>query len=262
MREERGAGFNLRDKLTINVERKAKSGGDFGFTAIWRWRAYRRGLLLWEDKYKNKVVDEGLTYALGALKNGTPKPAWYVLLFESNHAPAEGDTYANPGFTECTAYDEATRPLWNAGSIIDKVLSNGLSLASYTMSATNIIYGGALVSDARKGVPGAAVVWQTEHPYNLDQIVVPVGSPAPPYSPNGHYYKCTVPGTSGVSEPAWPPASPADGTVTDGEVTWQDMGIVADQIMFSSGTFDVPKPAEADDIIKISIEIIANAVVV
>ncbi len=39
---------------------------------------------------------------------------------------------------------------------------------------------------------------------------------------NGHFYKCTVAGTSGNSAPtAWP----TDGsTVTDGGVTWQDMG--------------------------------------
>ena len=40
-------------------------------------------------------------------------------------------------------------------------------------------------------------------------------------APNGHWYQATVAGTSGSAEPTWP----TDGTtVTDGTVTWQDMG--------------------------------------
>ena len=38
---------------------------------------------------------------------------------------------------------------------------------------------------------------------------------------NGHVYECTVAGTSGASAPAWP----ANGTVTDGGVTWTESGI-------------------------------------
>lgn len=54
-----------------------------------------------------------------------------------------------------------------------------------------------------------------------------------------HLYKCTVAGTSGAAEPTWP----TDGsTVTDGTVTWQDMGAFAavkdtDFVVWSSGIF-------------------------
>lgn len=40
----------------------------------------------------------------------------------------------------------------------------------------------------------------------------------------GHAYLCTVAGTSGASEPTWPTNG---GTVTDGTVTWKDLGTVA-----------------------------------
>ena len=254
-------GFNMRDKIGAHVERKARSLAGFQFEATWHWKCYRRGLLLWEEKYTNRVVDEGLVYALSvAFKDGTKCPLWYILLFEDDHTPVAGDDYADPGFTEMTAYDEATRPLWNAGDIIANAVTNALNFASFTCNATKLVYGGALVSDPRKGVPGAATAWLTEHPYDLDQIVVPAGgSPGPPYSPNDHYYRCTVAGTSAVGEPSWPIDSPD--TVTDGEVTWQDIGVITDEIMFSSGTFDVPKPVEDDDIVKVSIEITANAII-
>jgi len=251
--------FDLRDKLVANVERKAKSLAGLKLEARWHWKCYRRGLLLWEEKYKNLVVDEGLIYTLDvAFKDGTKRPLWYIALFEDDYTPVAGDKYADPNFTEMTAYDEATRPLWNAGDIIANAVTNALSFASFTCNATKLIYGAALVSDPRKGVPGAATVWLTQHPYEVGQVVVPVGTPTIPYSPNDHYYVCTVAGTTAVGEPSWPIDSPD--TVTDGGVTWQDAGVVTDEIMFSSGTFDVAKPVEDDDIVKVSVEITANAI--
>jgi flagellar hook protein FlgE len=48
------------------------------------------------------------------------------------------------------------------------------------------------------------------------------GTTISPPAANGHFYQCTVAGTSGATQPAnWP----TDGsTFTDGGVTWQDMG--------------------------------------
>lgn len=48
-----------------------------------------------------------------------------------------------------------------------------------------------------------------------------VGDKVFPATPNAHWYEATVAGTSATSAPIWP----TDGsTVTDGGVTWQDMG--------------------------------------
>ncbi|HLY66893.1 MAG TPA: flagellar hook protein FlgE [Chloroflexota bacterium] len=54
------------------------------------------------------------------------------------------------------------------------------------------------------------------------QTAYTVGQSISPPSANGHIYQCTVAGTSGATAPgSWP----TDGsTVTDGGVTWQDMG--------------------------------------
>lgn len=50
-----------------------------------------------------------------------------------------------------------------------------------------------------------------------------VGVVVRPLAVNGHIYKCTVAGTSGGTEPTWP----TDGSpVTDGQVTWQDIGLI------------------------------------
>ena len=54
--------------------------------------------------------------------------------------------------------------------------------------------------------------WVSSQPYAVGNLVAPG---------NGHYYQCTVAGTSGASAPTWP----TDGSsVTDGGATWQDVG--------------------------------------
>jgi hypothetical protein len=62
-----------------------------------------------------------------------------------------------------------------------------------------------------------ATTWATGTAYTTSNYVKPT-------SPNNHFYKCTVAGTShAATEPTWP----TDGTtVTDGTATWQDMGTI------------------------------------
>ncbi|MCG8427735.1 MAG: prepilin-type N-terminal cleavage/methylation domain-containing protein [Chromatiales bacterium] len=56
--------------------------------------------------------------------------------------------------------------------------------------------------------------WITATSYAIGNIVVPTSS-------NGHKYRVLVAGVSGGSEPAWP----TDGSsLTDGTVTWEDLG--------------------------------------
>ena len=50
-----------------------------------------------------------------------------------------------------------------------------------------------------------------------------VGDYVQPTTPNSHYYRCTVAGTSGATEPGtWPTTG---GTVADGTITWEDQGL-------------------------------------
>lgn len=56
-------------------------------------------------------------------------------------------------------------------------------------------------------------VWEEQRAYAKNDRIVPAGKLT------GYAYKCTVAGTSGVTEPTWPTTVGA--TVTDGGVTWQ-----------------------------------------
>jgi prepilin-type N-terminal cleavage/methylation domain-containing protein len=55
--------------------------------------------------------------------------------------------------------------------------------------------------------------WQASMSYSNDDIVIPT-------TKNGLRYRCTIAGTSAVSEPTWP--TTAGGTVTDGGVIWTE----------------------------------------
>ena len=125
--------------------------GGAGLTSKWEWEHWRGGELLDRWTEHNRVTDEGLEHLLDvAFSDATQITDWYVAIFEDDHTPAYGDTYAVPGYTESTAYDEATRPAWTeagveAGDVAGKKISNSAAKASFTINATKTIYGGALV---------------------------------------------------------------------------------------------------------------------
>jgi hypothetical protein len=118
----------------------------FGLVSIWDVEHWRKGKLLSHTRDRNICVNEGLDDVLDVyFSSGTQITAWYIAPFEDNHTPAAGDTYAVPGYTESTAYDEATRQAWTEAGPSSRVITNSASKASLTFNATKTIYGAALV---------------------------------------------------------------------------------------------------------------------
>ena len=77
---------------------------------------------------------------------GTQISPWYVVIYENNYAPGSGVTYAGHGYTECTAYSEATRPEFVESAASAGSLGNAApNRAIFTMTASKTIYGVALV---------------------------------------------------------------------------------------------------------------------
>ncbi len=96
-----------------------------------------------------------------------------------------------------------------AGSVTDELHTapmpgNALELAYREISAVTV--------NRKNGEDAAA--WAGTTAAVLGGFIVPTVA-------NQHFYKCTAAGDTDASEPSWP----VDGsTVTDGTVTWQDMG--------------------------------------
>lgn len=108
--------------------------------------------LLEESADHNVVPDAALNKLLDIMFHGESAISpWYILLFNDDVTPGAGATYATPGFTESTNYSESTRVEFNEAAASEESISNGANKASFTMSASETIYGAALVSHSTKG---------------------------------------------------------------------------------------------------------------
>lgn len=110
------------------------------------------GSLAWKERAENIITDEGLNRILDVLLHGTTQTSpWYCGLVESDTTAAANQNYDVPVFTECTAYDEATRPAYNEAAASSKSTTNSANKAVFTMNATKTLYGAFLASVSTKG---------------------------------------------------------------------------------------------------------------
>lgn len=142
-----------------------KNGGDFAravraanlasflnIHGVFEAECWRKGELLWTTKGLNLWTDEGINRILDTMFHGTTQiSTWYVAIFEDDHTVAAGDNYDVPGYTECTAYDESTRPEYEEAAASSKSMTNSANPADFTISDTKTIYGASLVSVNTKG---------------------------------------------------------------------------------------------------------------
>jgi len=119
----------------------------------WRRSSFRAGA--WSADVTvdhNLVTNEGLDALLDIMFHGTSQiGTWYIALFNDDHTVAAGDTYATPGYTESSNYDEANRPAFTEATAASQSMTNSANKATFTMSTSETIYGAALVSDNTKG---------------------------------------------------------------------------------------------------------------
>jgi len=117
-----------------------------------------QGNLKWEATKHNLVVNEGLKFMNDKFFTGVSyTAAWYIGLYGAgaSNTPAAGDTMAlHTGWTEVTAYSQATRPVatFAASSLADpSVITNSASPAVYSINGTTTVGGAFLTSDNTKG---------------------------------------------------------------------------------------------------------------
>ncbi len=113
----------------------------------------RKGVLIDKFAAHNIVPTEGLNHALSViLQGGTQQGTWYLGIFEGNYTPVPGITAATvvAAATECTAYDEATRPIWVGGTVSAGAVTNEDNRAVFTMNDEKDVYGAFLISSSAK----------------------------------------------------------------------------------------------------------------
>ena len=116
-----------------------------------------QGNLKWEDEAPNLVVNEGLQDMNAKYFTGSAyTAAWYIGLYGSGatNSPAAGDTMSShAGWTEVTAYSQATRPACTFGTPTTanpSVATNSASPASFSINGTTTVGGAFLTSNNTK----------------------------------------------------------------------------------------------------------------
>jgi len=116
------------------------------------------GNLKWESSSHNLVVNVGLKDMNDKYFSGSTYTAtWYIGLYGagSTNNPAAGDTAAShAGWTEVTAYSQATRPQASFGAATTadpSVISNSGSPAAFSINGTTTVGGAFLISNDTKG---------------------------------------------------------------------------------------------------------------
>lgn len=138
-------------------ENKLKAGGVFTVTCV-----DKNGNVRWESKSHNLVVNVGLAdMNTQYFKGSGYTAAWYIGVYgpASSNNPSSTDTMAShAGWTEVTAYSNATRPTatFGAASTADpSVIGNSASPAQFLINDSANVGGAFLTSgDAKGGASG------------------------------------------------------------------------------------------------------------
>lgn len=116
------------------------------------------GKLKWSSENKNLVVNQGLQDMNAKYFTGSGYTAtWYVGIYgaAASNNPVAGDTAAlHAGWTEVTAYSQATRPqaVFASPTTADpSVVTNSASPATFSINGTTVVGGAFLISNNTKG---------------------------------------------------------------------------------------------------------------
>jgi hypothetical protein len=117
----------------------------------------KEGNLKWTEENHNLVVNVGLQDMNTKYFSGSSyTAAWYIGLYGAgaSNTPAAGDTMSShAGWTEVTAYSQATRPACTFGTATTadpSVITNTASPATFSINGTTTVGGAFLTSDNTK----------------------------------------------------------------------------------------------------------------
>lgn len=137
------------------------------------------GNLKWEASQPNLVVNAGLQDMNTQYFTGSGYTAvWHLGLYGAgaSNNPAAGDTAAShAGWTEITAYSQATRPTATFGTATTadpSVITNSLSPATFSINGTVTVGGAFLISNSTKGGTTGVLFSAADFAAPGDRVVV------------------------------------------------------------------------------------------
>ncbi len=143
-----GSDAHAADALEAALAAQVGAEGLVRVRGRWTVQCHREGKLIWEDVIENIVVNAGLNHALDVtLSAGTQITTWYLGLISPSPSVAAADTMSSHGgWTEVTAYSEATRRTWTEAGPSSQSISNSASPAVFTVNADGTDIGGCFLT--------------------------------------------------------------------------------------------------------------------
>lgn len=121
----------------------------------------KNGVVIERETVRNLMPMEGINHAIAvAVKGAAQNTTWYLGLYQNNYTPLLTDVALTfPTLAgENVGYAEATRVEWVEGTVTGGTVSNVLSRAEFTSTATATIYGGFMSSAPAKGATSGVLL--------------------------------------------------------------------------------------------------------
>ena len=110
------------------------------------------GNLKWREIVPNLVVNAGLDDVLDKYFKGSAYTAAFYVGLKDTGSFAAGDTMAShAGWATITPYSDATDPALTLGTVSGQSVDNSASKASFSINATDAVYGAFLKDNNTKG---------------------------------------------------------------------------------------------------------------
>lgn len=147
------------DNVEASMHRppRSREGILVGGTFVANMRKKGSTKIAWSDTFHNVVVSEGLEHILDCvLTGGTQVTTWYIGL-KGTTGIDTGDQISTHSFTEVTAYDESTRPVFTEARSGVSV-SNSANKSTFTIDADGTTIEGAFLASSKSAGGSAGVL--------------------------------------------------------------------------------------------------------
>jgi len=144
-------GANFKAAADIIMNGPVKSG--VGIMGHFHFECYdKHGILKWEEKVSNLIVNVGLDDILDKwLKGSGYTASAFVGLKDTGAAIAANTMGTHTEWATITPYSDATDPALTLGSVASQSVDNSASKATFNINATDEVFGAFVKTDNTKG---------------------------------------------------------------------------------------------------------------
>jgi hypothetical protein len=154
--------FGFEHSVNANIERQRPLDDGIKFKGRFKVEVIRDGKTIRTEYVNNDVVNEGKDKILDSFfRNQAPPAQFYLGLMNDPATLAAADVMAgHAGWTEFTAYSEATRPAWTTQAAASQSITNPTP-ATFTITGGAATINGIFVPSENTKSGATGILWST-----------------------------------------------------------------------------------------------------